>query len=219
MGFNRRFSPFTIWAKEHLDQLSGPMIINCRVNAGWVEQGDWVNDSIEGGGRVIGEVCHFVELIQVFTESVPIQVFADAPLNVNGERSDENVVNSIRMKDGSTATIVYTAIGDRAFPRERVEIFRSRSVCLIDNFKEASFVHRGSTKRKRKMSIDRGVANELKVWFDVLTGKARPPVLFTEYAYTTMTTFQILESLKNNQPLSVYISDLEQAIVSEEKVI
>jgi predicted dehydrogenase/threonine dehydrogenase-like Zn-dependent dehydrogenase len=201
VGFNRRFSPFSSKAREWIDQVSEPMVVNCRVNAGPVPKESWVHDPVEGGGRIIGEICHFVDLIQYLTDSLPVRVYAESVSGSSESYANaENVVVSIKLQNGSVATISYTANGDKGFPRERIEAFGAGSVCVIDNFKTSTFTRDGKTKRKRSLNVDRGHQDELSAFFSAIRNGTDMPVDLTEYVFTTLTTFSIVESLKSGTP-------------------
>ena len=111
------------------------MFINYRVNAGFLPKDHWTQDPVEGGGRIIGEVCHFVDTIQYLSNGEPISVFAQS-LSMTGERlQSDNVAITIRFSNGSLAVISYLANGDPALPKERIEIFSGGKTAIIDNFK------------------------------------------------------------------------------------
>lgn len=195
VGFNRRFAPLTLTAKG-LFKDPGNMVINCRVNAGFVPKDSWVHDAGEGGGRVVGEVCHFVDLVQGLSSSLPSTVFAEN----TSQDGEDNLVITIKMKNGSVATILYSSQGDRLLPRERVEVFSKKSVCVIDNFRSLFFAREGKVKKKRSFSLDRGFDNEFKALFDAISSGGPAPVDFNEYIYTTLVTFKITESLRTGMP-------------------
>ena len=170
VGFNRRFSPFAQKAKALLAEADN-MVINCRVNAGFVPKDSWVHDSGEGGGRVIGEACHFVDLVQFLAGSLPISVFAQN----TAENGDDNLIISLKMRNGSVGTILYASQGDRLLPRERVEVFSKKSVCVIDNFKNFFFAKEGKSQKKKSFNLDRGFDAEFKALFDaILNGSGNP---------------------------------------------
>jgi len=204
VGFNRRFSPFSVKVKEWLGEDCSPMVINCRVNAGFVPKDSWVQDLGEGGGRIVGEVCHFIDLIQYFTGSLPVKVFAET---ISGEKgkylNEDNLVINIKMKNGSVAGITYVANGDKSFPRERIEIFGGGKVCVIDDFKSITFICSGKKKGMKKYGIDRGYYNEFEVFFSAVKNDKQMPVDFEEYIFTTMTTFGIMESIKTGLPVNI----------------
>jgi len=208
VGFNRRFSPFSVKAKEWLHKNREPIAINCRVNAGDVPEGSWVRDPIEGGGRILGEVCHFVDLVQFFTESFPIKVYAQS-LSGGRHSDNENIIVTLTFLNGSVATITYVASGDKAFSRERLEIIGSGSVCVIDNFKSLLFSKGGKRKKMRRLNVDRGHLAEFSTFLSTVQSGEEMPVDFEEYVSTTITTFAIEQSLSLGIPVDVKLHDLK----------
>jgi predicted dehydrogenase/threonine dehydrogenase-like Zn-dependent dehydrogenase len=203
VGFNRRFSPFSLKAKEFLSDIDEPLVINCRVNAGFIPKESWVHDPSEGGGRILGEVCHFVDLAQFLTGSLPVKVYAETLSNPGIYAPDENVVITITFKNSSLASITYVANGDKAFPRERVEIFGGGSVCVIDNFRSLVFTKGSKKKRVLKLNKDSGHRAEFSAFFSAIQKGGFIPVDFEEYIYTTLATFSIQESLSKGIPIEV----------------
>ncbi|MBT4511385.1 MAG: Gfo/Idh/MocA family oxidoreductase [Chloroflexi bacterium] len=203
VGFNRRFSPFTQKAKELISGIGEPLVINCRVNAGPVPKESWVHDSSQGGGRILGEVCHFVDLTQFLTGSLPIKVFAESLREAGIYNPDENVVITITFANGSLASVTYIANGDKSFPRERVEIFGGGSVCVIENYKSLVFTHKSKKKKMRAFSKDSGHKSEFATFFSAIEQGQLMPVDFKEYISTTLATFCIEESLSKGVPVNV----------------
>ncbi|MFB0563421.1 MAG: bi-domain-containing oxidoreductase [Candidatus Lokiarchaeia archaeon] len=204
VGFNRRFSPFSVKAKEWLGSINEPLIIHCRVNAGFVPKDSWVHEPNEGGGRIIGEVCHFIDLIQYLTDSVPVSVYADTISGNNSQfLNEDNVSINVKLKNGSIASIIYVAKGDKAFPRERIEVFGSNSVCVIDNFKSLTFIRNGKKQKMKKLNVDRGHHQEFSIFFSSIKEGKELPVNFIEYIITTLTTFRIVDSIKKSIPIKV----------------
>jgi predicted dehydrogenase/threonine dehydrogenase-like Zn-dependent dehydrogenase len=206
VGHNRRFSPLCRQAKKWLAGIAGPLVINCRVNAGYVPPDSWVKNPSEGGGRIIGEVGHFIDTIQYLTGSLPIRVYADSVVSdTSPEKGTDNLIITIRMRNGSIASIIYTADGNKSFPREQVEIFGGNSACLIDNFRAASFFSSGKTRKKKLMNVDRGHKDEFLAFFEAVKEQKNFPVDLSEYISTTVTTFKIEDSLKTGTPQAVEI--------------
>jgi predicted dehydrogenase len=204
VGFNRRFAPFSVRAKELLQGRGEPLLVQCRVNAGTVPMESWVQDPVEGGGRIVGEVCHFVDLVQYFTGSLVQRVSAEAAQAKGDDpMPDDNVVINLRLRDGSAASITYASRGDRAFPRERLELFWGNSICLIDNFRSFLYTHDGRQQRVRRWSLNRGYREELEAFFSAVRQGGEAPISFQEALSTTLTTFCIVESLKTGRVVEV----------------
>ncbi|MEW5807008.1 MAG: bi-domain-containing oxidoreductase [Acidobacteriota bacterium] len=203
VGFNRRFSPFSIWLKEKFRNLNEPLSIHCTVNAGFAAANHWVHDPEDGAGRIIGEVCHFIDLIQYFTDSVASTVYAET-LRCQGYKESDNVSISIKMANGSIASILYVASGDKRYPRERVEIFGGGSVGVIENFKKALHMSGGRKKiLKNLLSVDRGHRKEIQVLIEAIKEKKTQPIPLEEYISTTLTTFAVEKSLREGAPFPV----------------
>jgi len=203
VGFNRRFSPFSQWLKDRFDAVSEPLSVHCTVNAGIVPGDHWVHDPEQGGGRIIGELCHFIDLIQYLTSSMPERVYAETMLS-KGYQPSDNVCVTIKMQNGALGTINYIAGGDKRFPRERVEIIGGGAVGVIENFQKASFICGGRVKSKRSwLSVDRGHRGEIEAFVVALRNGDSPPVDFEEYIYTTLATFAMEESMKISQPVQI----------------
>ncbi|MGY4706891.1 bi-domain-containing oxidoreductase [Candidatus Bipolaricaulota sp. J31] len=203
VGFNRRFSPFTRWIKRWFAGIAEPLAVHCTVNAGPVPPDHWVHDPEQGGGRIIGEVCHFVDLIQYLAGSVPVRVYAET-LDSEAYKPSDNVVITLKMANGSIGSITYVAGGDKSFPRERVEVFGGGAVGVIENFRSATFVRNAKRRRKRNfLAIDRGHRGELEALFAAIRAGRGAPVAMEDYVATTLATFAMEKSLREGRPVEV----------------
>ncbi len=204
VGFNRRFSPLAVKAKEFFSGRRAPLSILYRVNAGRVSPQDWIQDPVEGGGRIIGEVCHFVDLMQFWTGSVPVSVFAEA---VNADRADitndDSVFITLRFADGSNGCIAYLAEGDKALAKERVEIFGEGKTFVLDDFRSASLYYKGHEEKTRAGSQDKGQAAEVRAICEVVLNGGPAPISLKDLAATARATFAIRESLRTGQARKV----------------
>ena len=152
VGFNRRFSELTHQTRHFLNKRLEPCFINYRINAGLVSQEHWIQDPHEGGGRIIGEVCHFVDFCNFIVTSLPIRVFADVITHLKHDfTSKDNVSIIIKYRDGSIANINYIASGDKSLPKERIEIACEGSSVVIDDFQQIQF-HRDNRMKKEQTS-------------------------------------------------------------------
>ena len=203
VGFNRRFAPTTRYIQERFEGGKGPLVVHCRCNAGYIPPDSWVHDPEQGGGRIIGEVCHFVDLIQALTGGLPVEVYVAAAGGAHADLHD-NISVSLKLDNGSVGSIIYTAGGDKSFPREYVEAFGRGAVATIDNFKSATFTQAGRTSRKRGwVGVDRGHVDELKAFFQHLRDGKPQPVPMREYVATTLATFAMERSIREGKPVEV----------------
>ena len=201
VGFNRRFAPATRWLKARFAFVDEPLAVHMTVNAGYVPPDSWVHDPEDGGGRIVGEVCHFVDLAQYLTGSLPKEVFATS-LGGSGYQDSDNVNVSLTMENGSLVSITYVASGDKLFPRERMEVFGGGAVGVIDNFKSAVFYRGGKKERFKGLGVDRGHKGELEAFFEVLK-EGRQPVELREYIATTLATFAIEKAMRERKVVRI----------------
>ncbi|MFB3905886.1 MAG: bi-domain-containing oxidoreductase [Acidobacteriota bacterium] len=205
VGFNRRYAPTTRFMLEQLKMTSGPRMVSIRANVGQIPPDLWVHDPLEGGGNLIGEACHFVDLIQALTGSEPMTAFAESVQSICGIIKEDNLVIVLTMRDGSLGNIVYTAVGDKGYPRERVEIFAGGAVGVIDDFRTATWTQTGKRKGVGHLwsGVDRGHKAEMLDLVCSLKEGREFPVPFHSYVTTTLTTFAATRSMLTRQPVPV----------------
>ncbi|KAF0225573.1 MAG: hypothetical protein FD176_259 [Rhodospirillaceae bacterium] len=198
VGFNRRFAPMIVEAASLLARHQGAKMLVLRVNAGALPAESWVNAAEEGGGRILGEVCHFVDLARALAASPILSVQADAAQVSHGGCDDLTV--TLAFRDGSLATIVYTAQGDSAFSKERFECFAGGTVVAIDNFLTLSVTENGRTRvEKAKMGQDKGHRAELAAFAAAVAAGGPAPVDEAELVETARATIAVLESLREGR--------------------
>jgi predicted dehydrogenase/threonine dehydrogenase-like Zn-dependent dehydrogenase len=204
VGFNRRFSPLARKAQDFFAGRQGPLSILYRVNAGRIPTGHWIQDPLQGGGRIVGEVCHFIDLMQFWIGAPPVSVFAESvAVNSHNVVNHDSVLITLRFADGSNGSIAYLAEGDKALAKERVEIFGDSRTFVLEDFLHATAYRNGREEKTVLRSQDKGQAEEVKkVCSSVLEGGA-PPISLAELASTTLATFRILDSLRSGQPIEV----------------
>jgi predicted dehydrogenase/threonine dehydrogenase-like Zn-dependent dehydrogenase len=204
VGFNRRFSPLAQRAKEFFKDRETPLSILYRVNAGHIPKEHWTQNADEGGGRIVGEVCHFIDLMQYLTEAPPILVFAESV----GARSSrivdaDSVFITLRFADGSNGTVAYLSEGDKGLPKERVEIFGAGKVFVLDDFRRATLHRDGRDEQIVLKAQDKGQREQVhQVCASVLAGVAAP-ISLDELAATSRATFRVLDSLRERHPFEV----------------
>ncbi|HKG13710.1 MAG TPA: bi-domain-containing oxidoreductase, partial [Pyrinomonadaceae bacterium] len=204
VGFNRRFSPHARAAKEFFREVRAPLSILYRVNAGRVPRTHWTQDPSEGGGRVVGEVCHFVDFMQFVTGSMVGRVYAEPVTTSDREAvGEDSVFVTLKFADGSNGTIAYLAEGDRALPKERVEIFGGGRTFVLEDYRAAYAYRDGRETRTRLRAQDKGQRDELRAVFEALRRGGPPPITLAELANTTRATFRILESLRTGEAVKV----------------
>jgi polar amino acid transport system substrate-binding protein len=202
VGFNRRFSPSIRQAKAFFEDAAEPMLVNYRVNAGFLPKDHWTHDPVEGGGRIVGEVCHFIDTIQYLSGGEPTHVFAQS-LSLRGEGTQsDNVAITVRLSNGSVGVITYLANGDNAVPKERIEAFSGGKTAVIENFKRLETYHGGAKKVYETLAVEKGHKAEVEKFISSIH-LANDLIPFESLVATTRATFKIIESLESGLPVEL----------------
>ncbi len=198
VGYNRRFSPLARRAREVFQHVPEPLLINYRVNAGFLPKNHWTQTG-QGGGRILGEVCHFVDLMQFLTGSEPVGAYAESVSGDNAQIPDQdNVVVSLRFRNGSVGQIIYVACGDKLLSKERIEIFGGRQSFVIDDFRCGEHYAAGS-RRKLKLP-GKGHREEVESFLGAIREGHPSPISLDSLVLTSVVTFAILDSLRTGLP-------------------
>ncbi len=197
VGFNRRFSPLARELKSRFGARRGPLVMQYRVNAGVIPDGSWIKDLAIGGGRVIGEACHMIDLCGYLSDAVPVRVFAE-----RAGASEDDVAITIRFSDGSVATITYASCGDPAYPKERLEVLGDGALAILEDFRSLEFAH-GKRARAASMLQDKGHAAECQAFVDAVRRNGPPPISYESLAATTRATFGALTSLATGAAVEI----------------
>ena len=204
VGYNRRFSPHARAALEFFKDRMAPLSISYRVNAARIPPEHWLQDPREGGGRIIGEVCHFIDLMQFLTGSTVTRVYAEAITSRNRRVVEEDsVFITLRFADGSNGSIAYLAEGDKALPKERVEVFGEGQVFVLDDFRSATTYRNGREETTKLRAQDKGQADEIRALCAIVLEGKPAPITLADLAATSRATFRIRESLRTGQALEV----------------
>ena len=200
VGFNRRFSPFSIYAKDKLGNSNSPISVIATMNAGYIPNDHWVQDIKIGGGRIIGEACHYIDLISFLTGSKVVSLVANSQEN-HGQQSSDIVSILLRYENGSQGILNYLSNGSKSLPKERVTIYSKGENIVIDNFKSIKFY--GSTVKTKKSSQDKGHENQFKKWNDMITKGGSEIISYDSILNTSKAAILVLESLNENKWIDV----------------
>ena len=204
VGFNRRFSWASRTAKNWFRNRQGPLTMVYRVNAGpAARKNEWLGDPLMSGGRILGEIGHFIDLMSFFADAVPVKVSAEAPRMGAGQPAHETLIATLSFSDGSLGTLVYAASGDPACPKERIELFGDGKAVLIDDFRSAAAYVKGRMKTRRRWVQEKGFQGELDAFIQTIRSGRAAPVPFSEIYAITLATFKTLESIRSGRPLSI----------------
>jgi polar amino acid transport system substrate-binding protein len=205
VGYNRRFSPLARQAREVFQRVAGPLLINYRVNAGFLPKDHWTQTE-QGGGRILGEVCHFVDLLQFLTGSEPVRVYAMSVAADNDQVPDQdNVVISLSFQNGSVGQIGYLACGDKLLNKERIEIFGGGQSFIIDDFRMGEH-YAGGTRRTLKLP-GKGHQEEVEAFLQAIREARVSPIPLRSMALTSTATFAILDSLRTGLPQTISLPE------------
>lgn len=174
-GMNRRHAPLIKEIKKQLQTDKIPAVYDYIANAGFIPDKHWTQDEKTGGGRIIGEACHFVDTIQYLDGSRLTDMDITYAENEAYPKKD-NAVITLKFESGAIANIIYTSMGSKKYPKEQLRVFSNGSVCVLDNY--VKLTRYGVNKSaKTKLKQDKGIANEYQYIYDVLNGKKKNNVI------------------------------------------
>jgi len=201
VGFNRRFAPLAQQLHASLADRTEPLHAHYRVNAGPIPLNHWTQDSAIGGGRIIGEACHFIDFITFLVGEAPVSVSAHA-LPDMGKYSEDNVSMTFTFPDGSIGVVDYLANGAKSLPKERVEVFCGGQVSVLDDFVSLETVRDGRKTRVKK-ALDKGWVNEWISFAKSIKDGGQPPIPYEQLIGVTKSTFAAVESVRTSKPVFV----------------
>lgn len=203
VGFNRRFAPMIVRLRKFLSPIAEPLSLSCRVNAGSLPRDHWVNDREQGGGRILGEVCHFVDLLMFLAGSQIVEVEA-RPIGNSSRYAGDNVIVSLRFAGGSEGTIHYLANGDRSFSKERIEVFGGGSAAVLDDFRSLELSRHGLKQTLRsRWRQDKGHEFEWAAFVQWVEGKREAPIRFDDLVCSTLATLRTDQSAATGKSMAV----------------
>jgi predicted dehydrogenase len=194
VGFNRRFAPLAVELSNFLADRTEPLHAHYRINAGYIPFNHWTQDPEIGGGRIIGEGCHFVDFLTFLVGAALVSVSALA-LPDNGKYRQDNVSMTFTFPDGSVGVVDYLASGDKSFPKERLEVFCGGRVAVLDDFRSLEMVHDGRRKVTKKAQ-DKGWYGEWVAFTKAIREGGGPPIPYEQLVGVTRATFAAMESLR-----------------------
>lgn len=196
VGFNRRFSKYAAEAKEHVKNRKNPMIINYQMNAGYIPLDNWVH-TYEGGGRIIGEACHIFDLFNYFTDSQVDSISVDSisPMYQNISARD-NVITTIKYKDGSVCSLTYTSLGNNKYPKESFQIFCDNKLIAVEDYKKITG-YGIKVKDIRSKTPDKGHFEELEAFYNAVINKDGYAIQIKDLQQTALISFAVDDELTN----------------------
>ena len=208
VGFNRRFAPHVVELKQKLGGI--PLAINYRINAGAVLPDHWVHDPEVGGGRIIGEVCHFIDLCCFLADSKLESVSATA-LEVLPQNHD-TFTASLYFQNGSVANIGYFSNGNKKVSKEYIEVFGGGLTAIVDDFKTLK-IYASKLESHKLSKQDKGHGAEVLAFAEAVKSGSKFPISVSEVLHATLATFALLESIQNKGE-KIIISEFEAQWIS-----
>jgi len=201
VGFNRRFSPLTQQLKSSIVNRQSSIYAHYRINAGYLPLNHWTQDPNLGGGRIIGEACHFIDLISFLVGASPVSVSAHA-LPDGGKYREDNVSMTFTFPDGSIGVVDYLANGDKSHPKERLEVFCEGMIAVLDDYVSLTTVKDGK-KSVQSMAQDKGWKAEMSAFAKAIQSGGEAPIPYEQLISVTKSTFAAVESIKNSRSVEL----------------
>ena len=203
VGFNRRFSSLAQQLLRFLDGRSEPLVAHYRVNAGYLPLNHWLHDLQIGGGRIVGEACHFIDFLTFLVGDPPLSVTAQALPDIGRYRED-NAVLTFSFPDGSLGTVTYLANGDRRLPKERVEVFNAGRVAILDDFRFLEMITNGHRSvLHSRFRQDKGHRAEWEAFCKAIIAGGPAPIPYDHLVGVTQATFSALQSLRSAETVTI----------------
>jgi predicted dehydrogenase/threonine dehydrogenase-like Zn-dependent dehydrogenase len=196
VGYNRRFAPFVVTLHDALREIAEPLMLTCRVNGGFIPAQHWVHDPVQGGGRLRGEGCHFIDLMIHLAKSRAERVRTVA-LPDSGKYRGDNFQVTLEFANGTVGVVTYVANGSRSFGKESIEAFGGGLAARLDDYRSLEIQHGSlSTKETARLRQDKGHRAEWQAIARHLTAGAPAPIAFDELVHSTRATLAAWESLQ-----------------------
>jgi predicted dehydrogenase len=196
VGYNRRFAPLARRLKDFIAERSEPLVAHYRVNAGFIPKTHWVHDLEQGGGRIIGESCHFIDFLTYLVGEPPVSVSSQG-IPDSGLYQEDVAVMTFSFPDDSLGTVSYLANGDKAFSKERVEVFCGGRVAVLDDYRTLELVHKGNRQTLRsRLRQDKGHRAEWVAFADAIQHSGPAPIPYGHLFGVTRASFAAVEALR-----------------------
>ena len=197
VGFNRRFSPAAAEVKRFFAGVQAPLTVSVRFNAGPIPAEHWTQAEDVGGGRIIGEACHAIDLATFLAGSPPVRVFAESVGGPHAPRvTDDQCFITLRHANGAISSVAYLAGGDRSFPKERVEVLGGDRLAVIDDFREVITSAGGKVKKARTWGQNKGHHAEIEAFAQALTAGGTWPISWEDLRAVSLAAILAVRSIR-----------------------
>ena len=203
VGFNRRFSPHAQKAKSLLKSRQAPLAATFLCNAGEIPADHWVHDPDVGGGRLIGEVCHFIDFMHFLTGSAITRISSAVQRPATGPDLQDTLAVQMEFADGSVGSVCYFANGTKSFPKERCEVFFDGQIIQIDNFKKSHGFGGPKLSNGWLSGMDKGHNDQFAQLVKAIKNGSKAPISFEETVHVMKATFAAIESIRTGTSVTV----------------
>ena len=202
VGFNRRFSDAAVKTRAHFAKVQQPLTVAFRFNAGDIPADSWVQHAQEGGGRIIGEACHAIDLATYLTGSEPVRVYADCIGGPNAPQiTDDQCFITVRHANGSVSSIAYLAGGDKAMPKERIEVLGGGRMAVIDDFRELTLAAGGNIEKTK--TSGKGHREEVQAFIKAVKQGGACPITWPQLRSVSLASILAVRSLREGAAIVV----------------
>jgi predicted dehydrogenase len=204
VGFNRRYSPAAREVRKFFGPVASPLTVSIRMNAGAIPADHWTQSEEEGGGRIIGEACHAIDLATYLTGSRPVRVFAESIGGPSAPKiTEDQCFITLRHANGSISSIGYLAGGDRSYGKERVEVLGGGRLAVLEDFRELTTAVNVKAKTDKRWQQDKGHRAEIEAFAEALV-KGRPsPIPWEEIRSVSLASILAVRSLREGVPFEI----------------
>jgi predicted dehydrogenase len=202
VGFNRRFAPFIQEIKSEIAESKEPIYAHYRINAGFIPKDHWLHDRTIGGGRLVGEACHFIDLLLFLIGSTPSSVIVQALPNT-GKYENDNFLITLNFADGSLGTIAYLANGSRSSGKEYLEIFTGGKTIIMDDFRSLDCYGTAGRKRMKSSRQDKGHSAAWDAFITAITNQTQPPIPYEDLILSSYTTLACDHAMQTGGKVNV----------------
>jgi polar amino acid transport system substrate-binding protein len=199
VGYNRRFAPLTRLLNNHFSD--GPKAMIYRINAGAIPKESWIQDREFGGGRIIGEACHFIDFLTFMAGALPTHVHTAALPDPHG--LNDTVSINLSFADGSIGTVCYFANGSKKLPKEYIEIHQNGVSGVLTDLKELRIHGQGKPVKKKLFSQDKGQKEMVRAFIDTIKSGGPPLIPFEQIVRVSQVTFAALDSIRTRQAFGI----------------
>ena len=198
VGFNRRFSPHTVKVKQLLSSRSSPLCMSMTINAGKIPADHWTQDPERGGGRIIGEGCHFIDLLS-FIAASPVRSVSATMVGEGPAIREDKMAIGLEFADGSVGTVNYFANGSKSYPKEMLEIFSDGRVLRMENFRCTRCYGFAGFKKFKSSRQDKGHRAEIAAFIERIRNGGEPLIPFEQLGNITQASFAAVQAARENK--------------------